>query len=167
MKWFIASLLVIATSAQAASWHLPPVQITCTVAGQTFSAHVAATDRQRARGFAGAPPAAIQHDAILFVYPPKGARIGPDFSFGGGANRPPSGSVSWYFNMRHMKAPLDIAFLDADARVLAVLRMVPGTRLYRPDRPYVAALEIAAGRAAKLSLHPGAMLKCNGKAEKK
>ncbi|HET6725934.1 MAG TPA: DUF192 domain-containing protein [Gammaproteobacteria bacterium] len=69
--------------------------------------------------------------------------------------------MKWYFNMRHMLAPLDIAFMNRDGRVIAVLRMIPGRQLYRPDAPYAAALEIAAGRAAKLHLTPGALLDCS------
>ncbi|HET7588323.1 MAG TPA: DUF192 domain-containing protein [Gammaproteobacteria bacterium] len=159
-KWIIASFFAVAT-AQAAPYHLPPHETNCTVSGHSFPVHIAATVAERATGFAGAPPELIEHAAILFVYPPEDARVSSrKFSFGGGANQPPSGSVNWYFNMRHMLAPLDIAFMNRDGRVLAVLRMVPGPELYRPRRPYAAALEIAADRAAMLGLRPGAQLTC-------
>ncbi|HET7370785.1 MAG TPA: DUF192 domain-containing protein [Gammaproteobacteria bacterium] len=159
-KWIFIALFAAAT-AQAAPYHLPPHETRCTAGGQTFPVHIAATVAERAQGFAEAPPALIERTAILFVYPPEHARIvNRTFSFGNGSNRPPSDSVDWYFNMRHMQAPLDIAFLNRDGRVLAVLRMVPGSKLYRPEEPYAAALEIAAGRAATLGIHPGTHLTC-------
>ncbi|HET7570959.1 MAG TPA: DUF192 domain-containing protein [Gammaproteobacteria bacterium] len=163
-KWIFAGILAAAT-AQAAPYHLPPTETHCVIGTHSFPVHIAATVAERAKGFGEAPPALIQHAAILFVFPSKGVRVsGLTFSFGGGANHPPSASVDWYFNMRHMLAPLDIAFMNADGRVLAVLRMVPGRKLYRPDQPYAAALEVAAGRAAKLGLERGARLICGREA---
>lgn len=163
-RWLVAGVLAAAT-AHAAPYHLPAGETTCAVDGHSFPVHIADTVAERAKGFGEAPPALIQHTAILFVYPPKGAPVSQStFSFGGGVNHPPSASVDWYFNMRHMLAPLDIAFMNADGRVLAVLRMVPGQKLYRPNQPYAAALEIAAGRAAKLDLEPGGRLICGREA---
>lgn len=163
-KWIVAAaLFFVAATVQAAEYRLPPTQATCTVDQHSFPVHIAATIAERAKGFASAPPALIRHSAILFIYPPKHASVsGPDFYFGAGTDRPPSATVHGYYNMRHMLALLDIAFMDRDGRVLAVLRMIPGSRLYRPKKPYAAALEIAAGRAALLGLQRGAMLECHG-----
>ncbi|HET7307911.1 MAG TPA: DUF192 domain-containing protein [Gammaproteobacteria bacterium] len=164
--WVIAGILS-AAAAHAATYHLPPAETHCAVDGHSFPVHIAATVAERAQGFGEAPPALIEHAAILFVYPPQGAPITDStFSFGGGANHPPSASVGWYFNMRQMLAPLDIAFMNDAGRVIAVLHMVPGQKLYRPKSPYAAALEIAAGRAAQLGLKRGAHLVCGRNASR-
>ena len=56
------------------------------------------------------------------------------------------------FWMRGARVPLDIAFLDAEERVLASLTMptcdVDPCPTYRPERPYRSALETLAGRWA-------------------
>lgn len=163
-KWIIAAALcLVATAVQATDYSLPPIQATCAVGQHSFPVHIAATVAERAKGFAGASPGLIRHSAILFIYPPEHRSIsGSDFYFGAGADRPPSASVYGYYNMRHMLAPLDIAFMDREGRVLAVLRMIPGSKLYRPKKPYAAALELAAGRAASLNLHRGSILECHG-----
>jgi uncharacterized membrane protein (UPF0127 family) len=55
------------------------------------------------------------------------------------------------FWMRGARVPLDIAFLDADGRVLASLTMptcnADPCPTYRPERPYRSALETFAGRS--------------------
>ncbi len=58
------------------------------------------------------------------------------------------------FHMRNVVAPLDIAFFDADGKVLAVMRMEPGSELYGPDGPFQYALETAAGRLERLHISP-------------
>lgn len=136
----------------------------CRAGVQSFPVHVASTVAERAKGFAGAPPTLIDHTAILFLYPARATAVSRGhFYFGEGPDSPPSTSVSGYFNMRHMQAPLDIAFMDRDGLILAVLHMAPGPRLYRPDESYAAALELAAGRAAELKLVPGSRLTCSNR----
>jgi len=56
-----------------------------------------------------------------------------------------SGPLQGKFHMRNVAAPLDIAFIAADGRVVAVMRMELGLRLYGPDEPFQYALEAPAG----------------------
>ena len=58
------------------------------------------------------------------------------------------------FHMRNVVAPLDIAFIDGDGRVLEVLRMEPGSKLYGPDEPFQYALEAPAGFMARRHISP-------------
>lgn len=64
----------------------------------------------------------------------------------------PAASASQGFYMYRTLIPLDIAFLDADGRVLALRTMTPCASrdprrcpLYRPGEAYAAALEVNAG----------------------
>lgn len=66
----------------------------------------------------------IAHSLILFVF---------------------TGPIQGRFHMRNVVAPLDIAFIGGDGRVLATMRMEPGPRLYGPDEPFQYVLEAPAG----------------------
>lgn len=61
------------------------------------------------------------------------------------------------FHMNNVYAPLDIAFLDADRRVLAIHRMHPGGYLLT-DTVIHGALEAAAGEFERWGLRVGSVL---------
>lgn len=118
------------------------------IAGETFELEVAIDDSTRFRGLGGRT-AIDPHGGMLFVYP-----------------RPiPLATV-----MRDCPIAIDVAFLDADGRVLAVHQMPPEPprradetpyayerRLpsYRSGAPAHFILETAGGRLAELGLRPG------------
>lgn len=95
-------------------------------------AEVAATDADRSRGLMGR--AHLGADAgMLFVYPERQA-------------------ASAGFWMYRTRIPLDIAFLDAEGRILAIRAMEPcdssvslNCPTYAPGVPYWAALEVNRG----------------------
>ncbi len=88
------------------------------------SARVAATARQRAGGFQHLCPQIIDNQLLVFVFP-RAAAV--------------------RFHMRNVYAPLDIAFVDADGRLVDIQRMEPGRRLYASPAPVRFALESRAG----------------------
>lgn len=63
------------------------------------------------------------------------------------------------FWMKDTLVPLDIAFIDADQRIVAVDTMVPcrrePCRIYEPHRPYTSALEVPAGWLARHAVEVG------------
>jgi uncharacterized membrane protein (UPF0127 family) len=74
---------------------------------------------------------------------------------GAGMLFPGTGSVHTMF----MRFPIDVVFLDAEMRVLAVREAVPAWRAVK-ERGAKAALELAAGEAARLGISPGEVLEC-------
>ncbi|MCI0545713.1 MAG: DUF192 domain-containing protein [Candidatus Rokubacteria bacterium] len=85
----------------------------------------AETSEQHAGGFQCATPEEIQRYLILF-----------DFG----------GETHTQFHMQNVPAALDIAFIKADGRIFAILRMDPSpTALYGPMGPFRWALEARAG----------------------
>ena len=99
---------------------------------------IAARPRHRRAGMQHLCPATVATTAILFLFD--------------GPGRPG-------FHMRRVHAPLDIAFIGADGRVVSVHRMVVGMRgRVAPDDDVVAALEVAAGRDEALGLEEGVRL---------
>ncbi len=68
-------------------------------------------------------------------------------------------------DMLGVLAPLDIAFLDDDFRVIETVTAEPVThdpatwRLYAPDEPYSHALEVDAGLLDRLDVSPGHTLR--------
>ena len=106
----------------------------------TLTVRVADNGRQRAAGFQHICPAIIRETAILFLF----------------ANpaRPT-------FHMHNVHAPLDLAFIDADGRIMEIHRMrtyVLGAarhEYYRPRRPVRAALEVRAGFFSERGIVPG------------
>jgi len=94
-----------------------------------------APDRQAA-GFQCATPAEIERHLILF-----------DFG----------AETVTRFHMQNVPAALDIAFVTADGRIVAILRMEPSpTALYGPGAPFRYALEARAGFFDSLGVRPGA-----------
>jgi uncharacterized membrane protein (UPF0127 family) len=66
---------------------------------------------------------------------------------------PGTGSVHTMF----MRFPIDVVFLDAELRVLAVREAVPAWRAVK-ERGAKATLELAAGEAARVGISPGEVL---------
>ena len=95
--------------------------------GKTLALRVKAADtsERQAGGFQCATPQEINRNLILF-----------DFG----------DEIITQFHMRNVPAALDIAFIKADGRIFAILRMDPSpTRLYGPMGPFRYALEARAG----------------------
>lgn len=120
-----------AATDQAMPPALPRLHIGTGGGAVSLRVEIAATPSARARGLMGR--AALATDAgMLFVYPQ--------------AQDPARG-----FWMYRTRIPLDIAFLDADGRILLVLGMEPCRRLswrcprYTPGVAYWAALEVNRG----------------------
>nr|WP_255537656.1 DUF192 domain-containing protein [Motiliproteus sp. SC1-56] len=103
---------------------------------------VATTSAQRQRGLMCSPPLA-DNRGMLLAYPK------------------PQHLAIW---MKNMIFSLDILFLDRSAKVLSVHRHAPPCTeapcaLYRSEGKALYALELRAGQAAALDLHPGRQLK--------
>lgn len=98
--------------------------------------------RERAAGFQHICPETINETPILFLFP-----------------RP----TPVAFHMRNVHAPLDIAFIDADGRIVDIQRMAVYAadpentinRYYRPRAPITAALETRVGLFATLGVTAG------------
>ena len=88
---------------------------------------IADTDAERAKGLSGRDRLAPD-DGMAFVF------------------EQPSTSAFW---MKDTTIPLSIAFWDSAGRIVGIMDMPPcrsdPCRLYRPDRPYVGALEVNRG----------------------
>jgi uncharacterized membrane protein (UPF0127 family) len=62
------------------------------------------------------------------------------------------------FHSRNVPEPFDIAFLSADNRVLALVRMIPPNDRIRAPRGSAMAVEARAGRLAGWGFVPGAKM---------
>lgn len=103
---------------------------------------VAATAEQRARGLMERDHLAADAGMLFRFDPPATAEQG--------------------FYMYRTRIPLDIAFLDADGRVLDIQTMTPCDsrvavlcRVYRPGQGYHQALEVNAGYFQRHGIRPG------------
>jgi hypothetical protein len=148
-----ASLLGVALCAALAAGTAcaEPSTVSATIAGEAFSLELAADPITRHRGLGGR--AEIPRDGgMLFAF----RRAEP-----------------LEFLMRDCSVPIDIAFLDAEGRVLAVhtMRVEPARRpgedaldyesrlpRYASGGPAQFAVETAGGRLAELGLRPGQRL---------
>lgn len=112
---------------RAAFASMPEVLVTIHTGGRAISrrARFAASAEQQAAGFQCATPAEIDRTLILFDFGEE---------------------IVTQFHMRHVPAPLDIAFVKADGRIFSILRMAPSaTALYGPFGAFRWALEARAG----------------------
>lgn len=107
--------------------------------GRHLRVRVAATGADRAAGMQHLCAEAVEDTAILFVFErPRRPR----------------------FHMNNVHAPLDIAFIAPDGRIVEVHRMEPGQEtLTAPQQPVAGALEVAAGRGAAHDLEPGRVIR--------
>jgi len=106
---------------------MPFKMLTIQVGAKTLAVRVKAADNpeRQAGGFQCATPEEIQRNLILFDFREE---------------------IVTQFHMKNVPAPLDIAFIKADGRIFAILRMDPSpTRLYGPMGPFRYALEARAG----------------------
>ncbi|HSH42374.1 MAG TPA: DUF192 domain-containing protein [Arenicellales bacterium] len=107
---------------------------------ETLDVRVADDYRERAAGFQHVCPETIEATAIYFEF-----------------ERPRRPN----FHMRNVKAPLDIAFIDADGVIADIQTMQPyvlGARQHRtwgPPREVTAALEAKAGYFSGLQISAG------------
>ena len=113
-----------------------PPQVT--INGYTWFVDVAATAEQRYRGLSGRGNLA-DDVGMLFIYPEPSIL---------------------QFCMRGCLVDLDIAFLDADLRVVGLQTMrrepdLAGTRTYSSGLPAQFALEVRAGTLARAGVRPG------------
>jgi uncharacterized membrane protein (UPF0127 family) len=107
-----------------------------------ITAELANDDDRRAYGMMERPTLPEEH-GMLFVYP---------------ETLEPTGAF-WMYRTR---VPLDIAFLDAEGRIVSILAMDPCTspnpqlcRRYSPGVPYRGALEVAQGFFARRGVEVG------------
>ena len=111
-------------------------------AGTELRVKVADEISELAAGFQHICPEAIGDTAVLFLI--------------GAQTRTP-------FHMNNVHAPLDVAFIDAHGVVVDVQTMKPHGEsvlvvrrpIYRSAKPFVSALETAAGKLAALGIHVG------------
>ena len=112
---------------RAAFTDMPFKMVTMHVGNRMLALRVKAADtsEHQAAGFQCAAPEDIQHNLILF-----------DFGR----------EILTQFHMQNVPAALDIAFIKADGRIFAILKMDPSpTQLYGPMGTFRYALEARAG----------------------
>jgi uncharacterized membrane protein (UPF0127 family) len=112
---------------RAAFAGMPHRMVSVQTGAKTLALRVKAADTsdRQAGGFQCSTPQEISRNLILF-----------DFG----------DEILTQFHMRNVPAPLDIAFIKADGRIFAILRMDPSpTQLYGPMGPFRYALEARAG----------------------
>lgn len=111
-----------------------------TIAGKTWNVELAVTTEQRRAGLAGR--ASLKDgEGMLFIF---------------------ESSQSREFWMRGCLTAIDIAFLDADRRVINIATMYPQPgvsegrlKVYRSAGPALYALEVAGGQLASAGVKPG------------
>lgn len=106
--------------------------------GQRYSVEIAEDDATRAQGLMDRTTMAADH-GMLFVFQDDAPRA---------------------FWMKNTKIPLDMLFFDAQRRLVSVQRdvqpcLADPCRGYSSGAPARYVLELNAGEAAKLGLHPG------------
>lgn len=102
--------------------------------GRRLTARIGATPDDRELGFQYATPQQIRHELIYFCY--QHAHIPR-------------------FHMENVAAPLLIAWIGPDHRVIAIDRMAPETCCYEPPAEIIAALEFAPGHPLANRIRPG------------
>lgn len=109
-----------------------------TIRNTRWRVALALTQQQRIKGLAGR--SSLRNDeGMLFIYP-KAQML--------------------EFHMEGCLIPLDIAFIDADRRVIAIHTMtvepdLRGHKVYRSGRPAQYALEVPAGTLSRARVRPG------------
>jgi len=110
---------------------------------ERFPVRVAASPAQRAQGFQDVPAADMDDTAIYFRYTrPQRPR----------------------FHMHDVAAPLMIAWIGPDGRVLAVDGMEPGRAGYAPPSPIRAALEYVPEHPLAEAVSPGVLIELGDRA---
>ena len=104
---------------------------------QRLAVRVADDRAERAQGMQHLPAQVIREQPIWFVFD-EPRRVG------------------WH--MRNVRLALDIAYVDAEGKVIGVERMTPETGGYGHEQPIAAALEVAAGQAKRLGIRKGTQL---------
>ena len=116
------------------------------LAGESFNLEVADDPDERRQGLMGRTELK-QNTGMLFDFPPD---ITP---------------AIW---MRNMHIPLDLIYLDEQARITHLFRQVPPCKavpctLYRADRPLRFVIEVPAGTIDRLDLEPGDTVDLHGR----
>lgn len=129
-------------SAGSAGSTMPDPAATTTTAGtppsRWLTVRIADEADERAQGMQHLPARVVRDHPIWFVFA-EPRRVG------------------WH--MQNVRAPLDIAYVDATGTVIGVQRMTPDTSGYGINAPIAAALEVAAGEAERLGITPGTRLR--------
>lgn len=134
LEMFLRSLAAAAALGLAAGSAPAAETVRLQAAGSVLEAEVARTRAQLERGLMGSP-ALPDGRAMLFVFPH------------------PSGWCMW---MKDTPAPLSIAFVSEDGRIISVEPMQPfSTRLHCPPEPAAYGIEAPAGSLEKRGLKPG------------
>lgn len=106
--------------------------------GQRITARMGANESDRSLGFQYATRQQIHHELIYFSY--RRAQIPR-------------------FHMENVAAPLLIAWIGPDHRVIGIDRMAPGTCCYEPPTEIIAALEFAPGHPLANRIRPGTQIR--------
>lgn len=107
---------------------------TVVIGDTAYPAHIADDSRERGQGFQHVPAEQIRQAMIYFDFP-----------------RP----ITPRFHMHNVAAPLAIAWIDADDRVIGIDVMRPGMSGYAPPAPIKAALELHPDRTESVGLRVG------------
>lgn len=111
---------------------------TLLIDGRRITARISATASDRGLGFQYATKAQIHHELIYFSY--RRAHIPR-------------------FHMENVAAPLLIAWIGPDHRVITIDRMAPGTCCYKPPTEIIAALELAPEHPLASRIAPGSRVR--------
>ncbi len=114
-------------------------QAEVTIHGHTFHVAVARTLREQELGLMNVPPEELGRDeGMLFVFPRERLLA---------------------FWMKNTITPLDIAYINADGRIIKIHTMKARDESHYPSgAPAKYALEVHAGRLAELSIREGDMV---------
>jgi uncharacterized membrane protein (UPF0127 family) len=129
-----AAIIIVVTGLLLTWWRDDTIPIQ--IGTVTIQAEVAHTEAERTVGLSGRAHIADNH-GMLFVFENDGR---------------------WRIWMRQMKVPIDIIWLDADKKVVAVEHAVsPATypNQFAPSADARFVLELASGAAAKAHIEPG------------
>lgn len=106
--------------------------------GRRITARIGAAPEDRELGFQYATREQIRHEVIYFSY--DRAQVPR-------------------FHMKNVIAPLLIAWIGPDHRVIGIDRMTPGACCYEPPAEIIAALELAPGHPLAHRVRPGTRIR--------
>lgn len=144
LAWVIGLILLMPTGLVAADYPHHLEQQRLIIVGtegerEAIRVRVAEAPADRRRGMQHLDPATVRANPMWFVFPDERPR------------------TRWH--MRNVAVAIDIAYVDANGRVLAVERMEPEQTGYGIEAPIQYALEVAAGQAETLGLEAGARIR--------
>ncbi len=133
---FLGVLLLLIIAGSVYVYHMYHATASIIVNGQIFSVEVANTDAARQKGLSGHAPLA-SNNGMLFVFPQSG---------------------NYGFWMKDMTFSIDIIWVNSQLQVTHVEQSLsPETypTVFYPDTESLYVLEVPAGTASRLNIHPG------------